>query len=99
MPVPVSDFRSNANDQIAHAAKMIGRSKHRAAIFETVCAGHDPVKTISTIVQKTGIPRQQVLNAAKQLADTELIQPTEKDGELAYEKYPSYARYRRQILR
>jgi hypothetical protein len=99
MPVPVSDLRSNANDQIAHAAKVIGRGQHKAAIFEAVCAGRARVKAISTIVQVTGIPRQQVLNAAKQLADNEIIQATEKDGELAYEKYPFYARHRRRILR
>jgi hypothetical protein len=99
MPVPVSDLRSNANDQIAHAAKVIGRGQQKAAIFEAVCAGRAKVKAISTIVQVTGIPRQQVLNAAKQLADNELIQASEKDGELAYEKYPFYARHRRRILR
>jgi hypothetical protein len=99
MTVPVSDLRSNANDQIAHAAKEIGRGQQKAAIFKAVCSGRARAKAISTVVQMTGIPRQQVLNAAKELVDAEIIQQTERDGEIAYEKYPFYGRYRDRILR
>jgi hypothetical protein len=99
MPFPVSDLRSNANDQVAHAAKVIGRGKQKALIFEAVCRGRARAKTISTILETTGIPRQQVLNAAKQLVDNQVIHQTKKDGEIAYEKDGFYARHSRRILR
>jgi hypothetical protein len=38
MPVLVSDSRSNANEQIVHAAEVIGPGRQKAAIFDVVCS-------------------------------------------------------------
>ena len=83
MPTLVTDPGSNANGQIVHAAEVIGRGTQKGAIFDAVCSGRARAKTISTIVATTRIPRQQVLNAAKQLVDNQIIHQTKKDGELA----------------
>jgi hypothetical protein len=99
MPTLVTDPRSNSNEQIVHAAEVIGRGGNKAAIFGVVSSGRSPVKTISTIVSKTDIARQQVLNAAKQLVDNQIIHQTTKDNETAYEKDAFYARHKERILK
>lgn len=48
-PASVSDLLSNFNDQIAQAARIVGRSKIRQAIFEFVYKGNKQVKTIEEI--------------------------------------------------
>jgi hypothetical protein len=98
MPALVTDPRSNANEQIVHAAEVIGKSKHRAAIFDAVCSGRAQTKAISDVVAKTRLPRQQVLNAAKQLVDNQIVHQTKKDGETAYQKDAFYARHKKRIL-
>lgn len=99
MPTLVTDPRSNANEQVVHAAEVIGRGKQKAAIFNVVCSGRARVKTISAVVAAARIRRQQVLNAAKQLVDNQIIHQTKKGGELAYEKDAFYARHKKRILR
>lgn len=98
MPLPVAANRSDASDTIARAAEVIGRSAHRAAIFAEVCRGHAKCKTVSELVARTGIPRQQVLNAAKKLVHNEIINQVEKDGEVAYEKDSFLAANKRKVL-
>ncbi|MCI0636281.1 MAG: hypothetical protein L0206_20560 [Actinobacteria bacterium] len=99
MPTLVTDPRSNANEQIVHAAEVIGRGAQKAAIFGAVSIGSARVKTVSAIVAATSIPRQQVLNAAKQLVDNQIIHQAKKAGELAYEKDAFYARHKKRILK
>lgn len=99
MPALVTDPRSNANEQIVHAAEVIGRGTHKAAIFDFVCSGRAQIKTVSAVVAGTSIPRQQVLNSAKQLVDNQIIHQTKKNGELAYEKDAFYARHKKRILK
>jgi hypothetical protein len=99
MPALVTDPRSNANEQIVHAAEVIGRGKQKAAVFDVVSSGRARVKTISAVVARTRIARQQVLNAAKQLEDNQIIHQTKKNGELAYEKDAFYARHKKRILK
>jgi hypothetical protein len=99
MPTLVTDPRSNANEQIVHAAEVIGRGEQKQVIFDVVCSGRARAKTPSAIVAATTVGRQQVLNAAKQLVDNQIIHQTKKDGELAYEKDAFYARHKKRILK
>jgi len=68
MPLNVSDARSNANDQIAHAVAVIGRSKYRRAVFEAIYFGKKPSKTVDEIAVKTGLSAKRVLEEAKKLS-------------------------------
>lgn len=61
-PVPVSDLLSNWNDQMATAAKILGRSKHRQAVFETIYRGQKQIKTVKEIMRETGLSQVHVLN-------------------------------------
>jgi hypothetical protein len=59
--VPVTDILSNLNDQLATAARIIGRSKHRQAIFRAVYRGKKQIKTIDEISSEVGISAVHVL--------------------------------------
>ena len=67
-PVPVSDLLSNLNDQLVTAARILGRSKHRQAIFEYIYYGPKQVKTIQEIMNKTGLTQGHVLTEGGKMA-------------------------------
>src|SRR5271166_392923 len=66
--IPVSDFLSNLNDQMAAAARILGRSKHRQAVFETVYRGQKQTKTIAEIMEKTRLSQTHVLKEGGKMA-------------------------------
>jgi hypothetical protein len=99
MPVSVTDTRSNFNDQIVYAARMIGASKNRALVFDAVCSGKKKIKTRDEIAATTKLSSKQVLDAGKQLASRHLITQTKKDGQTAYEKDPGLAPHKKMILK
>jgi tRNA 2-selenouridine synthase SelU len=67
-PAPVSDFLSNFNDQLVAAARILGRSKHRQAIFEFVYYGPKQTKTVEEIRIKTGLSQTHVLKEGGKMA-------------------------------
>jgi len=67
-PAPVTDTLSNFNDQMATAARLIGRSKHRQAIFAFVYCGKRQIKTIAEIGKAVGISKTHVLKEGGKLA-------------------------------
>jgi len=69
VPVPVSDFFSNINDQKVAAAREIGRSKHRQNIFRIVYTGKKRVKSIREIMGATGLSQTHVLKEGGKMAD------------------------------
>ncbi len=99
MPVDVSDVRSNPQDQMAHAARVLGRSVPRQKVFVAIHTGKKQAKTISEIVQFTGLPRKAVLNEARKLFNNHIIENTKKAGELAYVKDPFYTANKERILK
>lgn len=99
MPTSVSDVRSNANDQIAHAARVIGRSRARRLVFGAVCSGKKRIKTVAEIAASTGLDRKQVLTAGKDLVDNQLVfRQTKVEGDTAYEKDSFYGKSKTRIL-
>jgi len=99
MTLPVSDARSNPNDQIAHAAKVIGRSPHRSAVFRAIHQGKSRVKSVSEVVSATKLPRKRVLEEAVKLVKQHIIGQTKKNGEIAYERDDFYSAQRDRILK
>ena len=98
MPTSVSDIRSNANDQIAFAARVIGRAAPRRVVFDAVCSGKKQVKTVGGIAESTGLTRKQVLTAGKYLVHNQILRQTKMDGDTAYEKEGFYANNKVKIL-
>ncbi len=68
VPLPVSDVLSNLNDQLATAARIVGRSKHRQAIFRIVYHGPKQIKTIKEIALAVGISEMHVLKEGGKMA-------------------------------
>lgn len=67
-PLPVTDLLSNWNDQMKNAARILGRSKHRQAIFARVYRGKKQVKTIREIMNSTGLSQIHVLKEGGKMA-------------------------------
>lgn len=99
MPRSVSDVRSNASDQIAHAVKVLGRSKQRLKIFKTIYRGKKRAKTVNEIATSIGLNRVRVLQEGKWLADNQIVRQIVTAGITAYEKDRFYSAYKDRILR
>jgi hypothetical protein len=98
MPIPVSDVRSNPQDQIAHAARVIGRSADCRKVFSAIHQGKKKIKTASEIVRLTSLPRIRVLQEAGKLCNNNIVRKTKMNGETAYEKDPFYTQNKKKIL-
>jgi hypothetical protein len=98
MVTSVSDARSNASDQLAHAAKTVGGSKARRAVFDAIMRGKKEVKTISHVMEATGLPRKTALTEAKKLVNNHLVTQVHAKGETAYKKDAFLAQHRLRIL-
>jgi hypothetical protein len=99
MAVSVSDARSNPNDQIAHAVKVLGKSPQRLIVFKAIYRGKKSVKFVNEISQSTGLNNKQVLTAALVLADNEIVKQIRVAGQTGYQKDRFYSRRRGEILR
>lgn len=98
MPVSVSDARSNAPEQIVHAAESIGRSKDRLAIFLAIYRGKKKVKTVTELKDTTHLSRIRVLQVGGWLAAQGIVHQEKVEGETAYRKDPFYSANRSRIL-
>jgi len=82
----VSDARSNPNDQIAHAVKVLGKSKDRLAVFKFIYHGKKALKTVSEISKRIKLPRKRVLEEGKKLAHNQLVHQEKLVGDIAYRR-------------
>jgi len=98
MPEEVTDFRSNAQDQIANAARAIGRSRDRRRVFEVVYTGKKKTKTVAEIAKLAGMKEIRVLQEGGKLADLGIVTQTKVGGKTAYEKDKFFKRYKDKIL-
>jgi len=99
MPIEVSDVRSNPQDQIAHAARVIGRSERCKKVFSAIYQGKKRIKTASEVVKLTSLPRMAVLQEAGKLCNNHIVKKTKVGTELAYEKDPFYTQNKKTIFR
>ncbi len=98
MPVPVADRSSNKNEQLVHAAEVIGRSAHRAAVFKAIYTGKKRSKSVTELMTITHLKRNRVLDAALTLANNDLITARRTGRETHYEKVAFFQKYRDKIL-
>jgi hypothetical protein len=98
MATAVADRSSNKNEQIVHAAEVIGRSEHRRVVFKAIYTGKAAIKSVITLMKATGLVRNRVLDAGKALADNDLVVQTRDGSVTAYEKIDFMQRYRDRIL-
>lgn len=98
MPLNVTDLRANKNENIVHAAKIIGRSRARRNVFETIYRGKKKTKTVKDIMKETGLDNIRVLQEGRILAANQIVEKIKKDGRIAYNKYESYTHDKNKIL-
>ena len=70
MAISVSDARSNSNDQVAHAVKVLGKSLQRLKVFKAIYRGKKPIKFVYEISQATGMTKKRVLEEGRILPRT-----------------------------
>lgn len=103
-PLDVTDIRSNAPEQIVHAAKVLGHSKQRMAIFEAICRGKRKIKTLKELIPvlpgKNKSPEIRILQLGGDLVTDKLVKPVKdlKSGRMAYKKDPFYSKHYKKIL-
>jgi DNA-binding transcriptional regulator GbsR (MarR family) len=98
MTLGVTDSRSNANDQIAHAVAIIGRSKHRADVFRAIYFGKQKTKTVDEIAATTRLPAKRVLEEAKKLSSNDIVHQDKEKGKTCYGKDKFYSAQKGKIL-
>jgi hypothetical protein len=98
MPVNVSDFRANPNENLRHAAQTIGRSKGRRTLFDAIYHGKKKVKTVPDLMARTGLSHKQVLIAGNQLAANQIVEQVKVDGRVAYKKDETLSHHKKRIL-
>ena len=99
MTIETTDIRSSPNEQIVHAARVLGRSEDRRKVFKEIHRGKKRVKTVDEIVSKTGLNRIRVLQEARKLYNNRIIKQRKVNGKLAYERDDFYFQNKKTILR
>ncbi len=98
MALVVSDALSNTNEQIEQAAKAIGRSVERRAVFEAIYHGKQRVKAAAEVSEKTGLSQKRVTMAGKHFADRGIVDQIRRDGETCYRKIDFFHTHKNSIL-
>lgn len=98
MAISVSDHSSNAEENIAHAATIIGRSVQRRDIFDAIYTGKRRVKTVAEISKVTRLSEKRVLEEGKKLSDNHLVTPLKVKGRKAYGKIDFFHSHKQKII-
>jgi len=98
MATPVSDIASNANENIHHAATVLGKSADRTLVFDTIYTGKKRVKSVTALAKATGLPRKRVLEEGKRLEANNIVDQVKEAGEVAYRKIDFFHHHKKRIL-
>jgi hypothetical protein len=98
MTLHVAD-RGTAEHQISEAAKALGRSPQRIAVFREIHSGKKRIKTATEIADVVGLPRKRVLEEAIKFVHKQIVSLTKREGELAYQRDNFYYAHREQIIK
>jgi hypothetical protein len=98
MAQAVVDLSSNAPENIHNAATVIGRGKHRRAVFNAIYTGKQIVKSAREIAKNLRMSEKQVLMEGKVLIDNHIVNKKKVEGLMGYEKIGFYHRYKKKIL-
>ena len=98
MTVKVADVRANLNENIRHAARIIGKSSDRRKVFAAIYQGKKQIKTVPDICTVTHLTEVRVLQEAGKLAGNGIVEKIKIDGRLAYKKDEVYAHHKNRVL-
>jgi hypothetical protein len=94
----VADVRANLNENIRHAARIIGRSKARREVFASIYRGKKNVKTVEDLQKATGLSQVRVLQEAGKLAGNGIVEKVKVNGRTAYKKDETYSHHKKKVL-
>lgn len=95
---PVTDAISNRNEHLIEALRAIGRAgglKHK--VFEAIYYHKRRVKSVTELVEMTGLNRMQVLQSAGALKKAGIVGQDRKDNDTAYVQIESFQNLKPQI--
>lgn len=101
----VNDSLSNLPETIEHHVDVLRGSANRQAVFRAIYSGRKDPKSVSEIMQATGLGQQTVLKTGLALARSQMVnleKTKNKDGtrtETAYRKDALCVRHRDKIMR
>ncbi|HXW17548.1 MAG TPA: hypothetical protein VEJ39_04560 [Candidatus Acidoferrales bacterium] len=98
-PQAVTDIRSNPNDQIAHAVRLLQRSKHRRLVFAAIYRGKKQFKMARAIAKEVGLEEIRVLQEGKVLTSNQIAIPLKVEGLTAFQKDTFFSNHKDRILR
>jgi hypothetical protein len=100
MTIETTDVRSSPNEQIMHAAQVIGRSKIRRKVFEEICRGKRKARSVDEIALSTNLDRKLVFNETRVLFNDRIISRQKVKGKpIAYLKDDFYSQHKQKILK
>jgi len=99
MAFEVTDRSSNLNDQLANAAKVLGRSRDRRAVFAAIYNGKRRIKTQDDLRGATKLSNVRLLQESGRLVANQLVDPVKVNGRTAFKKIPFYSSHKGTILR
>jgi hypothetical protein len=94
----VADVRGNPNENVVHAADVIGRSAHCRTVFAAIYRGKKRVKTVKQLMDTTHLTQKQVLTQGKKLADNDIVTQVKVDGQTGYEKDDFFSQRKNKVL-
>jgi hypothetical protein len=98
MTVKVADVRANTNENIRHAASVIGRSKARRDVFDAIYRGKKKVKTVPDLMAATNLSHKRVLEEGQTLVGNGIVEKEKVGGKVAYRKDDFYSQHKRKVL-
>lgn len=99
MTTHVTDVRSNPNEQVVHAIRVIGKSDQRLAVFKAVYLGKRKIKSLPEVATASRLSKKRVLEVGLALASAGLFKKYRLNGRTVFEKDLWYATKRDQIVR
>jgi hypothetical protein len=98
MTLAVADVRANLNENIRHAARIIGKSKDRLKVFEAIYRGKKRTKTVDDLIQATRLSHVRVLQEAGKLAGNGIVDQVRLNQRNAYRKDPTFTHHKQSIV-
>lgn len=98
-PLPVSDFTAHLDKNINNAAKLLGSSPNRRAVFKAIYQGKKKEKSVEELACDTGLTSKQVLTYGGYLADAHLVIKDRSSGRMVYKKREDLKIHKTRILR
>jgi len=98
MTLAVADVRANLNENIRHAARIIGKAKSRLKVFEAIYRGKKRTKTVRDLMTATKLSHVRVLQEAGKLAGNGIVDQVRQNGRNAYRKDPTFTHHKNAIV-